>query len=218
MLIGLLRGSEIGRNWSSSIGVASGRAEGTETSHGSRTHRSCCSIHLGATMVGMFVPDQFQREGWPGQLRRVERWQCRVLKALETSTSGLADLEVVDLLFAFFQSAYHLRDWIQKSGGATQAQLDDLMAQTPSLKLCRELCNGSKHLVLNDTHKSARIHMMQESRGEGQCRIRMIAFEARGGGTDYAYVDELVNDIVAAWQGFCRALPNPQLPLSTRIP
>jgi hypothetical protein len=168
-------------------------------------------------MVGMLVPDQFQREGWPGQLRRVERWQRRVLSALETSTNGLADLEAVDFLFTFFQSAYHLRDWIEKSSGATQAQLDDLMAQTPALKLCRELCNASKHFVLDGTHRSARIHVVQEACGEGRYRIRMIAFEARGGGTDYAYVDELVNDIVAAWQVFCRTLPTPHLPLAIQV-
>jgi hypothetical protein len=52
-------------------------------------------------------------------------------------------------VYAFFQAAYHLRDWLQNSGATTQKALDDLMARTPALKLCRDVCNGSKHFALD---------------------------------------------------------------------
>lgn len=154
----------------------------------------------------VIIPDQLRREGWPGQLRRVERWRDRFLAALEQSQTGLEDQDVIDYLFAFAQAGYHLRDWIQTSGSATQAQLDRLMSETPALGRCRDLCNASKHLAVNGSHRYQRIAMMQECRGEGY-RIRMIAFQPRGGGADYMHIQELVESVVEAWQEFCCNLP-----------
>ena len=65
----------------------------------------------------------------------MERWHCRALEALDYSIDGLSDNDVIDFLYAFFQAAYHLRDWLQKSGAATKADLDALMDRTPALGL-----------------------------------------------------------------------------------
>lgn len=151
----------------------------------------------------MAIPDHFQREGWQGQLRRVERWQVRLLSALDQSVEGLGDDDVLDYLYAFCQASYHLRDWLVNSGAATKRELEDLMEQTPSLGLCREICNGSKHLLLDARHRSTRIGFMQEYRGSGHHRLRLIAFEARTGGVNYEYVDSMIDDVVTAWRGFC---------------
>jgi hypothetical protein len=65
------------------------------------------------------------------------RWQQRALRAVE---SGEQHAE--DYVHAFCQNAYQLRDWLQNSGAASQRDLDELMARTPALKLCRDVWKG----------------------------------------------------------------------------
>lgn len=95
-----------------------------------------------------FAPDHFEQQGWEGQLRRVERWHKRAVHVLDPY-SGVAGEEAIDFLYAFFQSAYHMRDWLQHSGAASKASLDAPMSANRCLKLCRDVCNGSKHFVLD---------------------------------------------------------------------
>jgi hypothetical protein len=156
--------------------------------------------------------DHFRREGWRGQFDRVERWHGRVMTALAHSTDGLLDHDVMDSVYAFFQSAYHLRDWLQNDEAASKAELDDLMRRTPALQLCRAICNGSKHLMLDERQPKAHVRMMQEyvppsrDHPSGGSRLRLLGFETRDGDVDYAYVDELVNETMAAWRTFCTPL------------
>ncbi|MBN6742583.1 hypothetical protein JKG47_19115 [Acidithiobacillus sp. MC6.1] len=82
--------------------------------------------------------------GWRGQFDRATRWHERVRSAAAT---GSSDLE--DFAFAFFQNCYHLREWMLKTSGATQQELDGLFAQNRELQLCRDICNGTKHLSIN---------------------------------------------------------------------
>jgi hypothetical protein len=79
------------------------------------------------------APDRFEQEGWRGQFARVERWQHRALRAV-----GSGEQRPEDYVYALCQNAYHLRDWLQNSGAASQRDLDELMARTPALKLCRD--------------------------------------------------------------------------------
>ena len=83
------------------------------------------------------APDRFEQEGWRGQFARVQRWQLRALRAVEGG-----EHHAKDYVYAFCQNAYHMRDWLQNSGAASQRDLDELMARTPALKLCRDVCNG----------------------------------------------------------------------------
>jgi hypothetical protein len=61
-----------------------------------------------------FAPDRFEQEGWQGQLARVERWHLRAMSAV---LAGEPHAE--DYIYAFFQSAYHLRDWLQNSAASS---------------------------------------------------------------------------------------------------
>lgn len=158
------------------------------------------------------IPDRFELEGWHGQLSRVERWHRRASMALDRQAQGGDPEEAVDYLYAFFQAAYHLRDWLLKSGAAVQASLDTFMHETPALGFCRDVCNGSKHLVVDATHKTARVGLMREYvpagtfSPSGGTRFRLLAFEARAGGVTYQDIDELRDEVVSAWRGFCGSL------------
>ncbi len=58
----------------------------------------------------------------------------------------------VDEIYAFFQSCYHLKDWLRNDDSLTsavQGAVEGYINQQRSLKLCADICNSSKHLQLN---------------------------------------------------------------------
>jgi hypothetical protein len=161
-----------------------------------------------------FAPDHFEQQGWEGQLRRVERWHERAVHVLDPY-DGVAGEDAIDFLYAFFQSAYHMRDWLQNSGAASQVSLDDLMSANRCLRLCRDVCNGSKHFVIDPRRsKTDHIGMMHEyvpppvGQHEGaSSKPRLLAFENRDGEVEFACVDELMADCLVTWREFCATLP-----------
>ena|SRR5690242_7130714 len=157
------------------------------------------------------VPDHFKQQGWQAQFDRMERWHRRALDALAYRDACANDAE--DFVYAFCQSAYHLRDWLQKSGGATKAELDELMNETQALKLCRDVCNGSKHFALDRKRtKTERIGLMREyvppiTKDEiASTRPRLFVFEGQDGSIQMIDIGELMNECVVAWREFCALL------------
>jgi hypothetical protein len=166
-------------------------------------------------MAQLGPPDQFEQQGWQEQLRRVERWHERATRALDPY-NRVPEAETIDTLYAFFQAAYHMRDWLRNSGAASQAQLKSLM-DNESLELCRALCNGSKHFVLNPKQhpKTNHIGLLREyvppprpgdRDGMSNSRPSLLAFVDRQGNINYRRIDELMAECLAAWQTFCAGL------------
>src|SRR5262245_59886006 len=59
----------------------------------------------------------------------------------------------IDDIYAFFQNCYHLKDWIKNDGTAPIAKrngVEGYINSHPCLQLCADLCNGLKHLKLNN--------------------------------------------------------------------
>lgn len=166
-------------------------------------------------MAQLGPPDQFEQQGWQEQLRRVERWHERATQALDPY-NRVTEAEIVDTLYAFFQAACHMRDWLQNSGAASQAQLKLLM-ESESLALCRALCNGSKHFVLNPKQhpETDHIGLLREyvpapppgaRDSMSNSRPGLLAFVDRQGTINYRRIDELMAECVSAWQAFCAGL------------
>jgi hypothetical protein len=82
-----------------------------------------------------------QVEGWRGQLARVTRWRQRVV----TAANGEPSADEIDFLLAFFESAYHLRDWLVETGAVSNVEVDGYVASHIELQLCRDMANGFKH-------------------------------------------------------------------------
>lgn len=62
----------------------------------------------------------------------------------------------IDNLFNFFVTAYHISDYIKKTGSVTQIVLEAFL-QDPDMQVCRDICDSGKHLSLTwrtnpDTH------------------------------------------------------------------
>lgn len=82
---------------------------------------------------------------WRSQHRRMLRWLERL-----RSISAKADFQDrVDFYLAFFVNCYSLRDWFINSGAISSEEMDSLIQSDESMRLCRDICNRSKHLKLN---------------------------------------------------------------------
>jgi hypothetical protein len=94
---------------------------------------------------------------WAQQWSRVERWYLRFS---ETNSGRRHDREsdyYQDEAYAFFQNAYHLKDWLKNdpNSSAIVSDIEQVISQSRNLSLCADLCNGSKHLRLDRPRASA---------------------------------------------------------------
>lgn len=89
--------------------------------------------------------------GWQFQWTRVQ-WRLDDVRAVYTGREGGTE-SALDVTLSFFEAAHHLKDWLgnDPSSGITKADGDSLISRSPMLKLCADLANGSKHLVLTST-------------------------------------------------------------------
>jgi hypothetical protein len=89
--------------------------------------------------------------GYRDQLDRMRRFLERV--------EGQHPNEVVfqDMVWAFFQNCYHVRDWICKDPLIEVSQVKSILAkanESQPLQRCGDLCNGTKHLCTKPTRHS----------------------------------------------------------------
>jgi hypothetical protein len=91
-------------------------------------------------------------QSYRDQLDRVRRFLERV------EIQNRSDVEYQDLMWAFFQNCWHLKDWVsndttipkQMSEGAVTAA-----HRSPVLMVCRDLACAMKHLSLDDPKTGA---------------------------------------------------------------
>ncbi|MEX2644957.1 MAG: hypothetical protein WD249_01720 [Gaiellaceae bacterium] len=64
---------------------------------------------------------------------------------------------LADEVYAFFQNCYHLKDWLlnDPASASAAADVEKFISRTPSLALCADLANGSKHLTLTRSRRHA---------------------------------------------------------------
>lgn len=56
--------------------------------------------------------------------------------------------EARDALLRFFQDAHHLKDWIRNNPSVSTSDVEEFIKAAGPLQICADLCNGTKHLVL----------------------------------------------------------------------
>jgi hypothetical protein len=79
--------------------------------------------------------------GWSAQYLRMRRWYNRTVAATMHDDRH-------DLVYAFFESAFHLRDWMVDTGGATNDEMNGFFDAHEEMRLCRDLANAHKHYSL----------------------------------------------------------------------
>jgi len=82
---------------------------------------------------------------WRSQLERVKRWSHRLHEVGDADSFQ----ERLDCFLAFFVNCYALRDWFINSNSISQTEMDDLVQSNEAMRLCRDICNRSKHLKLD---------------------------------------------------------------------
>lgn len=92
---------------------------------------------------------------WHDQFMRMERWLERLLRS--HSSFHLDDQdgwhEFWDIAFAFFQNAYHLKDWIVFEHPRLKKVTEQFIASNPNLCYCADICNGTKHREVTQGHR-----------------------------------------------------------------
>jgi hypothetical protein len=125
--------------------------------------------------------------GYRHQLDRARRFLIRV----QSEYQGLEDIDEVefqDMLWSFFQHCWHIKDWLHHDPLASVAQKDAAiaMAHQPGgpLMICRDLCNGTKHLRLSNpgsgTGASHQYVDMNIVPGQGRFEIDCIIDDGYG--------------------------------------
>jgi hypothetical protein len=108
---------------------------------------------------------------WKDQWNRMIRWKADLDRTYCGRSDGLGTEDALDHALAFFVACFHLGDWLQHDGftGARAYAKSD-----PALRVCRDLANGHKHLVLDrsasapDTAVSDRSVTNTDAGGEGR--------------------------------------------------
>lgn len=85
--------------------------------------------------------------GWQEQYERMLRSHRR-LKGIAGGQLMASSDEARDALLLFFQDAYHLKDWIKNDPSVSTSDVEEFINAAGSLQICADLCNGTKHLVL----------------------------------------------------------------------
>lgn len=68
--------------------------------------------------------------------------------ALRCSLTAVEPSDRYDFLHAFFENAFHLRDWLKDTGAVSEQDLDAFFATNAEMRLCRDLANAHKHYSL----------------------------------------------------------------------
>ncbi len=80
--------------------------------------------------------------GWLGQLERVRRWYGR-------ATNAIDPIDRSDFLGAFFENAFHFRDWLRDTGTVSEDELQAFFDAHEDMRVCRDIANSHKHYSIS---------------------------------------------------------------------
>lgn len=106
-------------------------------------------IHLSAHTI----------DGWQGQYALMMRYYER---ALETDDKT----DELDFWIAFFQNCFYIKDWIvnekRNEDSSLRKKLNEFINNNYEMQVCRDLCNGTKHLVISNESIDKHIAIFHE--------------------------------------------------------
>lgn len=146
--------------------------------------------------------------GWRDQYDRMQRWHVRVMReiSLESNNAGSEEwpYDLWDVAMAFFQSAYHLKDWIIKDHLELRHKLESAFSNRPRLALCADICNGTKHRrVTKNQRVPAHLTGLREYAPDIPSGSRWLVLGPDGP----INLDILANDVVSSWDMLLHELP-----------
>ena len=106
--------------------------------------------------------------GWPDQYERMVRWRDRILEVQKSESHTL------DLAIAFFQSCYHLHDWLKYTSTVNQSKLEQLIVDHFEIKICKDFCNASKHFSLTSPKLPNEFSLLKEYNPKRSGRFDLV--------------------------------------------
>ncbi len=134
---------------------------------------------------------------WNEQWERVERWYHRFQETDQGRVHDRPSDFYQDEVYAFFVNCFHLKDWLKNDPASCSvaSDVEQFVANSFNLRLCADLCHGSKHLVLTSPRvdpatQIGRRHFgvtLSESLsgGPGQPTTISAKYEIHAGGSVY---------------------------------
>lgn len=93
--------------------------------------------------------------GWESQYKRMHRWNERFERIHESEVQDQIRFdEHIDMLIACLQNIFFFKDWLLHDTEIHKGELHDLINSHESMRICRDVCNGSKHLQVNPKQAS----------------------------------------------------------------
>jgi hypothetical protein len=98
---------------------------------------------------------------WHDQYRRVKRYLGRIQN--HPRHLNVNEVEYEDFVWAYFQNCWHLKDWVKNDPSVDPKQEKEIerlvdrgeAVNADALKVCSDLANRTKHLVLDRPRVSA---------------------------------------------------------------
>ena len=98
---------------------------------------------------------------WHDQYRRVKRYLSRIQN--HPRHLNVDEVEYEDFVWGYFQNCWHLKDWIKNDPAVDPNQQEEIKrlvdrgeaVNADALKICSDLANRTKHLLLRGPRVSA---------------------------------------------------------------
>lgn len=141
------------------------------------------------------------------QFKRMERWYKRIKIINAKVPKQLYYPEDEDEILAFFQNCFHLKDWVKNGDNKKIAELEveNFVNNSLYLKICGDICIGSKHLKINYPRIDAQTKITPESwlpiNGHVNGPIEKNRFIIKSGDNTYE-AEDLASKCIAEWQNF----------------
>lgn len=117
--------------------------------------------------------------GWIDQFERMQRFKARALRASNETDS-------LDFSLAFFQSCYHLKDWIPVFENIPTNEWnriwEDFIIKNVEIKYCRDLCNGTKHLDVKNPSIDPKFSISRKFEEDGTDEGKFLGWILNAGG------------------------------------
>jgi hypothetical protein len=135
------------------------------------------------------------------QLARVHRWLERI-QAREGPS-----LEYDDFLWAFFQNAWHLKDWIRNDTTIPKNVRDSVVntaENSKNLQICADMANRTKHLTLAFNRHDAAVTSRNITVFVGSSRSSESTHIITLNDGTKVVAQELAKAVVAEWEAILR--------------
>lgn len=141
-------------------------------------------------------------------LEKVQRDQSTLYDSIISQDSN----SISDAVFNFAVTGYHIKDWLKSEG---VSGVEEFINSKPMLRLCADLCNGSKHKLLSSP-REVNDPVMSINNSELTCDMTTITCDATipiGGHTvrmaltsgKEVEILDFANQVVENWESFFSA-------------